>query len=226
MTLGKLIILPVALMAVAAGPSSALADDAASTHAYLRANLALMQYANSHIPKGERILSGVVHKISGECPRAAAESPQNADSTQLSNEVIGTMVTTVVQTSLHTGRAFVRSVTPLRWSNRALTRKIQAYATHVKTLLGLAVPHLCADVRAWAASGFKTLPAATSAFDRVFVPAWVGAGELPAALSRYESAGDRALARQAAKLEEKWADFEAREVESWGSMMDALELQP
>ncbi|HEX5853476.1 MAG TPA: hypothetical protein VFY36_10335 [Solirubrobacteraceae bacterium] len=226
MTLGKLIILPVALVALAAGPSCALADDAASTHAYLRANLALMRYANSHIPQAEKVLSGVVRRIGRECPRAAAESPQNADSTQLSNEVIGTMVTTVVRTSLHTGRSFVRTVTPLRWSNRALTRTIQAYASHVKVLLGLAVPDLCADVRAWTASGFKTLPAATVAFDRVFMPAWVGAGELPAALSRYESAGDRALARQAAKLESRWADFEAREVESWGAIMDALVLQP
>ncbi len=185
-----------------------------------------MQYAAAHIPQAERVISGVVHKTSAECPQAAAESPQNADSTQMSNEVIGTIVTNVVGTSLHTARSFLRAVTPLRWSNRSLTRTIQGYAKHVKVLMGLAVPHVCADVKAWAASGFKTLPTATSAFDRVFVPAWVGAGEMPAALARYESPGDRALARKAIKLEEKWSEFEAREVESWGAIMDALGIHP
>jgi len=140
--------------------------------------------------------------------------------------VIGTIVTSVVQAALPVGKKFVREVTPLRWSNRALTRTIQAYGTHVKVLMGLAVPPLCTDVKAWATSGFKTLPTATSAFDRVFVPAWVGAGEMPASLARYESPGDRALAHKAIKLEEKWSEFEAREVESWGAIMDALEIHP
>jgi hypothetical protein len=214
------------LAALAVGPSCALADDAASTHAYVQADLSLMRYANAHIPQAEKVISGVVHKIRGECPRAAASSPQDSDSTQMSNEVIGTIVTSVVHAALPVGRKFVREVAPLRWSNGALTHTIQAYTKHVKVLTGLAVPHLCNDVRAWARGGFKALPTATSAFDRVFVPAWVGAGELPAALARYESPGDRALARTTAKLEERWSEFEAREVESWGAIMDSLELNP
>jgi hypothetical protein len=226
MTVRAPVVLFAALAALAAGPSCALASDAASTQAYLHANLALMQYANSHIPQAEKVLTGVVRQIRRECPHAAAESPQNADSTQLSNEVIGTMVTTVVRTSLRTARRFVRTVSPLRWSNRGLTRTIQAYAAKVKVLTGLAVPHLCADVKAWTASAFKTLPATTVAFDRRFVPAWVGAGELPDSLRAIAPAEDRALVRRTIQLESKWADFEAREVESWGSIMDTMVLQP
>lgn len=222
------VIVSAALAALAVGPSCALASsaDVANAHAYLEANLALMKYADAHIPRAEAALSRVVHQVRGECPLAAAESPQDTDSEQLSNEVIGAMVTTVVKSGLGAARGFVRAVAPLRFSNRGLTRTIQSYAAKVKVLTTLTVPHLCADVKAWTASGFKTLPAATVAFDKRFIPSWVGAGELPASLAPYEPAGDRSLVRETIRLEERWAEFEAREVESWGAIMDAMVLQP
>ena len=228
MALRACLVLPAVLAALIAGPSSALASsgDAATTHAYLEANLTLMKYADAHIPQAGAAIAGAVRKVRSECPLAAAESPQNLESEKLSNEAIGAIVTTVVQAGLGEARTFVRSVAPLRWSNRGLTRTIQSYVSKVKVLTKLAVPHLCADVKAWTASGFKTLPAATVAFNKVFMPAWVGAGELPTSLKPYVSAGDRSLVRQTVRLEERWEDFEAREVESWTAIMNAMVLQP
>jgi hypothetical protein len=228
MTVRASLILSVALAALVAGPSCAMASsaDTSNTHAYLEANYRLMQYADAHIPQGEAAIAGVVHGVRSECPRAAAESPQDTESEQLSNEVIGAIVTSVVKNGLGGARSFVRSVAPLHWSNRGLNRTIHAYAAKVKVLTTLAAPHLCADVKAWAASGFKTLPASTVAFDRRFVPAWVGAGELPDSLKPYEPASDRSLVSQTVRLEERWEDFEAREVESWGAIMDTMVLQP
>ena len=228
MTARTCLILPVALAALLAGPSLALASsaDTAAAHAYLEANYKLMKYADAHIPQGEAAIAGVVRQVRGECPKAAAESPQDTDSEQLSNEVIGAIVTSVVKDGLGAARSFVRSVAPLHWSNRGLNRTIHAYAAKVKVLTTLSAPHLCADVKAWAASGFKTLPASTVAFDKRFVPAWVGAGELPESLKPYEPAADRPLVRQTVRLEERWEDFEAKEVESWGAIMDAMVLQP
>jgi hypothetical protein len=228
MTVRTCVILPAALAALLAGPSCALASSADTTnaHAYLEANYKLMKYADSHIPQGEAAIAGVVRQVRSECPKAAAESPQDTDSEQLSNEVIGSIVTSVVKKGLGEARSFVRSVAPLRFSNRGLNRTIHAYAAKVKVLTTLAEPHVCADVKAWTASGFKTLPAATVAFDKRFIPAWVGAGELPASLAPYEPAGDRGLVRQTIRLEERWEEFEAREVESWGAIMDMMVLQP
>ncbi len=228
MTLRACLILPTVLAALIAGPSSALASsgDAAATHAYLEANLALMKYADAHIPQAGSAISGLARQVRGECPLAAAESPQNLESEQLSNEVIGTIVTTVVRAGLGEARTFVRSVARLHWSNRGLTHTIQSYASKVKVLTKLAVPHLCADVKSWTASGFKTLPASTVAFDKVFMPAWVGAGELPKSLKPYVSTGDGSLVRETVRLEERWEDFEAREVESWVAIMNALVLEP
>jgi hypothetical protein len=217
-----------ALAALAAGAPAALGSgaDAASTHAYLEANYTLIREADARIGQAQAQISGVVHQVRRECPQAAAESPQDTDSEQLSNETIGAVVMSVVPHALPQIGRFVRAVAPLRWSSRGLTRTIHSYAAKLKVLSRLAPPHLCADVKAWTASGFKTLPAATVAFDRRFMPAWVGAGELPDALKAIASAEDRALVRRTVQLEARWAEFEAREVESWGAIMDTMVLQP
>jgi hypothetical protein len=212
-------------LAASASPASA-SSNAASTQAYLQANYALVQHFAARIPSTEMELNGVLAEIRRECPAAAAGSPQDVDSEQLSNEVIGTMVTTVVQHNVAPILAAVREVAPLRWSSAALTNSIRAESAKGKVLSSLAVPDLCAEVKAWTASDFQTLPASTVSFDQRFMPAWVAPGFLPAALSAYESPAERTLARRTARLEQQWTDFEAREVETWGGLMDTLELWP
>src|SRR5690349_17078066 len=106
-TLAMLAALPLASEARAAS-----ARDVAATRAYLRADYRLVQAGVAKIPKIEAALRGVLARVRRECPRAAAGSPQNAQSTELSNEVIGALVTAVVHLDLPAGRAFVRSVKP------------------------------------------------------------------------------------------------------------------
>lgn len=217
-----------ALAGWAVAPASAAADaaDVAATQTYVQANYALVRYFTSHIPAARAELSSVLAGVRRECPSAAAGSPENVDSEQLSNEVIGTMVTTVIQRNLPPIRTAIRATEHLRWSNGALTRAIQAYVAKGKALASLAVPHLCADVKAWVAGAFETLPASTASFAPRFMSVWVAPGYLPAALSAYETAEDRVLAQHTAQLEEQWTEFEAYEVETWGNIMNALVLQP
>jgi hypothetical protein len=212
----------------AAAPSVAAADpgDAASTQTYLQGNYTVVRYFTSHTPAVRAEIASVLTGVQRECPLAAAGSPQNVDSEQLSNEVIGAMVTTATQHNLPAISRAVRAAEPLRWSNGALTRTIQAYVAKAKALTRLAVPHLCADVKAWVASDFQTLPASTASFSPRFMSAWVAPGLLPAALTPYETPQERTLAARTAKLEQKWAEFEAEEVETWASIMNALVLQP
>jgi hypothetical protein len=215
------------LAILCAGPATAQASsDAASTAAYLQANYALDSYAASHIRAAEATLSGVLRGIRRECPQAAAESPENTDSEQLSNEVIGAMVTTVVQHNLPVASRFIKAVAPLRWSSAKLTHAIHSYVANVKVLETLTVPHVCADVKSWVASDYRTLPASTVSFDARFMPAWVAPGDLPGSLTAYETPAERALARRSAQLEQQWTEFEAREVETWGQIMDEMVLQP
>jgi hypothetical protein len=213
-------------LALAPTGAQATSADAAATQAYLQANYALVSYFAAHIAGARAELAGVLAGVRRECPQAAAASPQDVDSEQLSNEVVGTMVTTVVQRNLPPTRKFERAVQGLQWSNGTLTKAVRAYAAKGKILTSLAVPHLCADIRSWVASDYLTLPASTVSFDQRFMPSWVAPGFLPPALATYETRQERTLARRTVVLEEKWTEFEAYEVETWGDIMNVLVLQP
>jgi hypothetical protein len=159
-------------------------------------------------------------------PAGCGGSPQNSESTQLSDEVIGDMVMAVVAQDRPAGRAFANAAAHLAWSDRTLTRAIKSYVSNVRTLIALPQPKLCADVRSWAASGFTTLPASTLAFSPRFMSAWVAPGELPAGLARYETPDERPLLARTRRLEEQFTNLEAREVETYAQIMNALGLSP
>ncbi|HEY4451354.1 MAG TPA: hypothetical protein VGN13_07140 [Solirubrobacteraceae bacterium] len=144
----------------------------------------------------------------------------------MSNEVIGAMVLAGGHSNVNAIHAFVRVVRRMRWSSRPLTRGIQSYAGSLRILAGLAPPHLCDDVKACAAGGFKTLPPSTTHFAPLFMAHRVSGGEQPARLRALEQPATRALARRAARLEQGIADFEARAVEDWGDIMDTIGLWP
>jgi hypothetical protein len=223
------VLLSCAIPALAILPASAHAGegDVAATRTYLEANYGLVQVVTSRIRPVEMALHGVLAQVGGECPAAAAGSPQDTDSEQLSNEVIGTLVQSAVRLLVHPASLrFVLVAGALSWSDRALTRTIHAYVAKLETLATTGVPSVCSDVRVWAASGFHTLPGSTIDFDARFMPNWVSVGELPAALARYETSSERPLIRRTEHLEAEVAELEAREVETWGQIMNALRLSP
>jgi hypothetical protein len=214
---------------VALAPTSALAGagDVAATRTYIQANYRLVQAATSKIAPIEATLRGVRSQVDRECPMAAAGSPQNSDSEQLSNEVIGAMVTASVHlVELPASREFVRIARRLTWSNRGLTRTVRAYVNKALGLVTLAQPKLCSDVKSWAASGYRTLPQSTTVFAPRFMSLWIAPGELPAALTQYETAEERPLLRRTNQLEHKFAELEARAAITWGEIMNTLVLQP
>jgi hypothetical protein len=215
-----------AALACAAGAPSAAASDASATHAYIVADAKVVAHAAARIPHGEATLTAVLHRVRRECPGAGTNSPQNPESTMMSNEVIGLLVTSAVDTELPSIREYVRSASAIRWSRSSVNRAIHGYVGNVRTLTQLRPPDICADVRAWAATGYTRLPATTVAFDARFVPAWVALGEIPGSLSPFESTSDRALVRVAKKHESDLTEFEAREVQTWGHIMEALEINP
>jgi hypothetical protein len=217
-----------AILALAGAPSSALAGsgDVASTQSYVKANYALVQSARAHLGAAEAALQTVLRQVRDECPNVAANSPQNADSTQLSYEVIGTMVTAAIRTDVPAAVKFTRAVGSLRWSNHKLTSTIQSYAGKVKAMSTLAPPNICADVRAWVVSDYQTLPASTVQFDQVFEPNWVAIGDLPASLTPYERPDQGVVLHRSNQLEADLTEFEAKAVETYTQIMNTLVVQP
>jgi hypothetical protein len=223
------VVVVAALAAVLVAPGAAMAEsaDAAATQKYIQANYALVQVGVAKLGAGRAALRAVRSQIEGECPRAAAESPQNPDSTELSNEIIGAMVLSAYHTDIPAGQSFVRAAGGLRWSNHRLTSTIHSYVSKLKVLIALPPPNVCADVRSWVASGYQTLPATTARFDQQFMPNWVALGELPRALAPYERAGQRSVITRSNALEDQLIEFEANDgVETWGDIMNALVLNP
>jgi hypothetical protein len=200
--------------------------DVAATSSYLQADYAFVRVVAAHLGSSQTELQKLLARVRDECPNAAAGSPQDSQSTQLSDELIGAMLLNAARTDRQAALRFSSTVRGLRWSSRALTAAIQGYAGKLRTLSGLTAPPLCADVRSWAASGFKALPSATPRFDAVFMPAWVSAGELPPQLAAFEQPQTRTLAARAEHLEALVSDFEAQAVETYAQIMNALALLP
>jgi hypothetical protein len=218
-----------AIVAVlAGGADSALASssDSAATQAYLQADYALVRVARTQLATAEAAPLAVLAQVKRECPLAGAGSPQDPESTQMSDEVIGAMVLAAARPNVPAIKTFTRAVASLKWSSPGVTNAVRGYASKLETLLSLSAPNLCGDVKAWAASGFHTLPASTVSFVEKFMPAWVALGFMPAQLARLESSAGKTLARRARPLEEQLAEGEARAVEHWGDIMNALVLNP
>jgi hypothetical protein len=215
-----------ALAGATLAPTALASSDGAATSRYVRANYTLVLAAHSRIKQVESTLRGLLGRIRHECPQAAANSPQETQSEQLSNEAVGTLVLTAIHVDLTAGRAYVTAVRGLHWSNASITRSVRAYASKVSRMISLPIPKLCSDVRSWAQSGFTTLPSFTEPFDRSFLGSWVSPGFLPSGLSRFESSGDRGLVHTTERMESDIVELEAREVETWGQIMNAMELLP
>jgi hypothetical protein len=218
-------------LALAIAPTPALAGararNFAATKAYIQADYALVHTARTNMKAGEAALEELRSKLGAECPLAAMASPENEAAEKLSNEVIGAMSTVFIRADVQAVGDFANAVRRLHWSNQKLTRKVSSYAAKLKALAVLETPNVCGDVKAWATSGYHTLPASTSQFDQQFSSEDVGIGEVPARLlAPYENHGERIVLQHTTQFEQELVDAEARAVEPWAKILDALNLQP
>ncbi|HEY2572262.1 MAG TPA: hypothetical protein VGI27_12350 [Solirubrobacteraceae bacterium] len=220
-------LIPASLIAVLA-PSQALAapGDVSETQAYVRANYALVSSAHAKLGAAEAILQGLLRRVRSECPKVAEGSPQNTDSEALTFELVGEMRLAASRPNAGAVAAFARAVAPLRWSNAKLTNAVRSYSRQLRKQSLLAIPDVCAEVRAWVASGFRTLPQGTRRFN-VALPEYVAMGMLPTRLiAAFVTPAQRGVLQRTRQLEEGISEFEAFAVETWGKIMDALALNP
>jgi hypothetical protein len=227
----------IVLAALALAPATALArsshgaatrrssPNSLATRAYIKADYALVSIARANLPAAKAAITSLGTTVSGECPLVAADAPQNHDAEQLSNEVVGALEVAAYQPDKEAMLAFAHTIRPLRWSNRKLTRAVDAYATKLEGFPTLAPPNICSDVTAWAASGYTTLPASAVSFDKGFYTFDIEAEEVPLRLLRpYESATAASLLHWTQRLEEPLAEFEAEAVSDYSEILDSLKL--
>jgi hypothetical protein len=62
--------------------------------------------------------------------------------------------------------AFAEKIAKLRWTDVAVDRVVAANVAEIKRRLSASIPSACADMKAWAASGYRTLSAASKVYRR------------------------------------------------------------
>jgi hypothetical protein len=155
-------------LALAAPPARALAApaDVAATHAYIQANYTLAQAGVARIGPAQSKIERFIARLEHECPGAGSGSPQDEQTGRFTYDVGVALWSIAYGTSAGPIRTFIGSVKRLRWSNQAINRAAQSYAGSLQALATLPLPNLCADVRSWRASGYRTVPAPILALDQ------------------------------------------------------------
>jgi hypothetical protein len=211
-------------LGVAPGQANAGPQDIAATHAYISANHALAQASVAQIGAAQAKIERLNRALARECPLVGGGSPQNEASQPISYEVSVALWSLAYGINARAISTFVRSTASLRWSNRALTRAAQSYARNLHGFATLPLPNLCADVRAWKASGFQVVPATTTTLDLR-----EQALELnplsPRLLAPYERGADASLLTSTLRLEKaiEENEFEAGQTD-WIQLLQTLGL--
>ncbi len=215
------------VLAVALVPTDALAasrEDISSTHTALAAADTNLRALVDTWSNEEASFHELDLKFAGECPDVAAGSPQNTSEQKLSYEVVGALWTVGYHADANIIHAFIKAVSPLRWSNPALTRRAHEFITGLREMLALSVPDLCGDVRAWIASGYRTVPADTVRFDE-HVEAINVEIPLPRLVAAYVHPDDRALFRRTEHLLRRFDELEfSTGQKAWINLLETLGL--
>ena len=224
------LVLVVASLALATTQQAASAEsaaDAVSTRTLSRATKVLLRAARPDLPKGLANAKRYATEVSAQCPKAAAESPQNHGSEQLDDEVIAGMTVVGYRTAAGPIKAFYHAVKGLHWSSTKLTRAVNTFATKLDKFVSLSIPSLCGDIKEWVASGYKTLTPSTVQFLKQYnaVDPEAEEGPLILRLARpYATAGDIPLFHSIESFESELAETEAHAVFSYKNLMNTLEL--
>ncbi len=209
------------LIAVGSAPARAAGTpaDEAATQAYFAAVYARTQAVVANLPASQAAFEGLADRIGGECPGVMAGAPttfmppffgphrlsarrrgelarESRQAFELEEELDITLLFAWLQPDRQATLAFAAAVEPLRWSNPAVAQSVHLEATESEEQVESASPGVCADMRAWVASGYRTLSAGTKEFfsrREASERRTVSARPVISLVAPYESAGDKAL---------------------------------
>jgi hypothetical protein len=225
--MGKCFAICLTVLALGAAPSSALATsstDASSTHTVLVAAYTALHGVVSTWPAMEAKLNQLNRKFAAECPHVGMGSPQNESGQRLSYEVAGALWATAYHADAKYAQAFINTASPLRWSNHKIVRRGLKFIIGLHEMIALQVPDLCGDVRAWAASGFKTAPADTQQFDQ-HVESIEVAVPSPRLVAPYVRPSDKGLFARVEHLVTRFEELEFMTGQRfWDTLLETLAL--
>lgn len=209
---------------VLAPTAAAAQSDVAATHAYIEASYALGQAGVASIPAVQAKVKELNGSLARHCPRAGAGSGQDEATQPMAREVASQLWAIAYGYNAGAIAAFVARVGHLRWSNPRITRLVAREARGYHDLATLPRRDLCADVGAWAASGFTVIPPGVVALDERAEGSDVE--PVPAQLlAPYERGSDTRVLARAQGLETKVgeAEFTLGQAD-WFEVLETLAL--
>lgn len=214
------------MLALAALPATATATplDVVSTRAYVRADNALTRSAKAHLHRAEAGVGALTRQIGRECHRVAVGAPQSPEAELLYEEIVAAVTHTVYHADIAAIERFANTAMSLRWSNPRVTRAVHAYTSRLHGLATLGLPNVCADAKAWAASAFTALPAATRLIaQQLKASEEAGPMELsPGVLRPYERPEESRMIAETARLEADLQEAEATHSTGYLSKIEGL----
>jgi hypothetical protein len=195
-----------ATLALGVMPATALAtsQDVQSTQTYIHADHTLQLADTASLPLSQTAASELVGDVHTRCPNVMAGAPRNTETADVGAEILGSVLVALTGPEDRATIKFARRVEKLRWTSRKLEHTVRSYAIELKAQATLARPNLCADLKAWVASGYTTLPASTVRFGRQVnaIIAGPGPGEVPLRLfAAYERPDEKTVIRQTKLLD-------------------------
>jgi hypothetical protein len=197
-----------AVMMPAVGSAAPKTTDARATRIYLVASYRLARSEWAAAARSEAQVKALVRRVRKTCAGAARGEPAAVDKqgAEIDQELLGAVLVAGDTPNRRAAKRFIRAAGRLHWRDAKVERAVQAYLRTVKIESSLRAPDICADVRAWKASGFKTVPARTTRFTSRVAAAASGAQRVPPRLfAPYETPRARALPRRTEALEKRLA---------------------
>lgn len=139
-------------------------DNHAATRAYLRASEAYARSATSEVAARVAAIGARASEIVRGCPAALTYAPRDEAFEELGGEASETAFWAGTASIRSTGLRLADAIAHLRWTDRRLTRLVHTVAAEEQMAAALALPDVCADIAAWKASAYATLPQSTTRF--------------------------------------------------------------
>jgi hypothetical protein len=167
------LLLAFAVILCSSAPAAARvsASDAAATHAYLEARLALQRAPGVTESAELQAIEALKAQVKAECADVLASAPPhvkgektNRSENEISNELLFTAFGAAEHIQHPSYERFAKTVRRLRWSNPRLTRLLRSLALEQAEQSAIPTPNLCADLKSWVANRFTTVPAGTKTF--------------------------------------------------------------
>lgn len=212
------------------------ATDAATTHAYLEARLALKRAEAAHASAEVNAIDALAKTVKAKCPDVLQHAGPYIDTdealhpvgTDISLELADAIFGAGERVEHAAAERLYRTVQRLRWSSSRLTKRLHDLALEQAEQFGLPTPPMCADLKFWVGSDYTATTAATKHYLQRFNEISAIGGELESQtarrLSSYEDNADRLLAKKVfpSKEASSTSPAEARWVEAINRVYEAL----